>query len=161
MRTLSAPIAIGLNFGEMRSPGSVHRILACGAHPVNKALGSGLSSFGDFRRLMSRARKSKAEMNVILLVLCQWEQGLARNEAQASVASRSAVERQTLPVPCRCPAGALPVPCRCPAGALPASRPDPKWRPDPSGGATPRNANCASCRKRRWLALPKKIEDWS
>ena len=39
-------------------------------------------------------------------MLSQWWRGLARNEAKASVASRSAVQRQS------------------PAGALPTSRPD-------------------------------------
>jgi hypothetical protein len=58
--------------------------------------------------------------------------GLARNEAEASVASRSAVERQSRPKPCRPPRIRTPM----------------SW-PDPSGVATPQNTNCASCAKRR------------
>jgi len=60
--------------------------------------------------------------------------GLARNEAEASVASRSAVERQSRPKPCR-----------------PPRIRTPKSWPDPSGVATPRNTKCASCAKRRRL----------
>ena len=60
--------------------------------------------------------------------------GLARNEAEASVASRSAVERHSRPKPSR-----------------PPRIRTPKSWPDPSGVATPRNTKCASCVKRRRL----------
>ena len=59
--------------------------------------------------------------------------GLVRNEAKASVASHSGVERQSRPKPCR----------------PPRVRTRKSW-PDPSGVPTPRNTKCAFCAKWRW-----------
>ena len=58
---------------------------------------------------------------------------LPRNGAEASVASRSAVQRQPKRAPMRGRTRGL----------------IPKWSPNPSGAPTPRNTNWASCRKPR------------
>jgi hypothetical protein len=60
--------------------------------------------------------------------------GLARNEAEPSVASYSAVQRQSRPKPSQ----------------PPRIRTGKSW-PAPSGVATPRNTKCASYARRRRL----------